>query len=677
MRTKPVTRKNKTAIELAQEELRYAKEEAERAKEEALKAKEQAESLAQFPLHNPHPLLKIDVDKAKLLFVNPAGYNSYSDLLTLGLKHPLLKDVHEIALRAFVQNKPFTREITVGDITYNQTIAPNVMEEERTATIYCYDISQLKETEARLRAERRKAEQANHAKGDFLANMSHELRTPMNGVLGMAGLLMNTKLDKEQEEYVSTIRKSGESLLLLLNDILDFSKIDAGELSLEEAPFDLHHTMKATAGLLEPLAKEKNIDFDVTINPACARFVLGDSARLRQIVTNLLSNALKFTSEGYVKLDVSSQRRDATTIDVIFRVDDTGIGIPDEKLDTIFNKFTQADESTNRRFGGTGLGLAISKQLCEMMGGRIGVESVEGAGSSFWFCIPMTLATAQHIKHLEQEEKRRIATKKRPDESYDFSQKSVIVIDDHPINLLFAKKLLDKFGFGLVDTAIDGKSALDMIKTGNYDIIITDCQMPEMDGYQVTRMIRERETDSKNTDMTPIIAMTANALIGDKEKCLASGMNDYVSKPISEIQLHEVLAKWLSCGAMCDVTFPIPQKNLSQPTTALDEPPVDLERLRMFLDGDPEEEQEIINMFLSHGQQTLHEIQQAFAAHNDEEWRANSHKLKGSAMNFGANQLAKLCFEAETHPKSSEDNKKQLLSAIESEMIKIQHYLQS
>jgi PAS domain S-box-containing protein len=388
---------------------------------------------------------------------------------------------------------------------------------------------QLQRAKVEAEEARRAAEAANHAKGQFLANMSHEIRTPMNAVIGMTELAMDTELDATQREYLEIVKSSANSLLQVIDDILDFSKVEAGKLAIESTVFSLREVVTSAVGALAARAREKKIALNHSIDGTIAAELLGDPLRLRQILINLLGNAIKFTETGTVELRVALEENGGDGSLLRFAISDTGIGITKDKQSQIFDAFTQADASTTRRYGGTGLGLAICSRLVQLMGGRIWVESEVGRGSTFSF-------TARFAAYMQSR-----ASDVAPAAPIDAVPLFLLLAEDNAFNQRVAVGLLEKKGHR-VEVVGDGRGAVDLSARHSFDAILMDVQMPEMDGLQATRMIRQREAESGSARQ-PIIGLTAHAMQGDRERCLEAGMDGYVAKPIQPAVLYAALAE--------------------------------------------------------------------------------------------------------------------------------------
>ncbi|MEQ1485464.1 ATP-binding protein [Methyloglobulus sp.] len=519
-----------------------------------------------------------------------------------------------------------------------------VQVQDRTAELSKKN-NELQQVAAEALLAKEQAEAASLIKSQFLANMSHEIRTPMNAVLGMADFLWHSDLKDEQRRSVEVMKQSSTLLLSIINDILDFSKIESGNLTLSLTKFVCHDLLRDSFGLLKLEAQSKGLVYRLQLNTELPDVLIGDTVRLSQILVNLLSNAVKFTAQGEVTLSVSIQPQPKHKVRLYCEVTDTGIGIPADKLNLIFNAFSQADNSMTRIYQGTGLGLAIAKQLVQLMEGQIGVNSQPGIGSSFWFWVDL-------------EKSKGILKTFKPSANFRFNAR-ILVAEDYPANQLVVQRFLEDLGCQ-VHLVSNGFEAVKALKKKPFDLVFMDCQMPFMDGYQASEEIRLNELSSDLGKHIPIIALTAHALTEDEAKCKEAGMDEWVTKPFTRQDLSKALQKWLpeelvisdQPALKTDISTLAKASNVVEDTTAIN---MKFFTQQFKLDNidDLAFITSLTQAFQQNAAQTLSNLQQSIENEDAEQIRKLAHGLKSLSTNVGSGKLTELCMTMEQAGKSN------------------------
>lgn len=535
------------------------------------------------------------------------------------------------------------------------------------------DITQQKEKELKLRQAKREADQASKAKSDFLANMSHELRTPLNSILGLTKIMLHEdKLDPESRENLMIVDKASGALLNTVNDILDLSKIEAGHIELVRKPFNASGLILSLVDQIRPLASKKGITVLNNARQIPALYLMGDEFRLFRILMNLAANAIKYTEKGHVDINLRYENIPDGKIAFICEINDTGIGIPADKIDKIFQKFSQADETIERRYGGTGLGLSITKQLTEIMGGKIKVQSIVGQGSSFTITIPF-----ERTDRINDAPLHKSVTEPRRVERSPIRNASILIAEDHEFNKMLIAKMMARLGCDNFTLVENGQMALDAYRTRPWDLILMDLHMPEMSGHQAAQAIRDIESELKISARIPIIAMTADVMPGTREDCMRSGMDDYISKPIDEYYLRSVLSNWFDLEEIGTVPENERKHDIEtviiKPTNPSGDqsPPADLKIINDYAGGNLDVVKQLATTFLDKTDADLRILESAISAAERKLWCDTAHKIKGSAGYMGAETLRRLCEQAQTMLKESNETRMDIFREISEEYARV------
>jgi len=558
------------------------------------------------------------------------------------------------------------------------TIVETAVGDEKLFIGLILDMSEQMQREDHLKQAKEEADKANQAKSDFLANMSHELRTPLNSILGLTRLFLeDNSLSNDNKDMAQTIYKAATNLLENVNDILDISKIESGNLTLEEINFNFKNVVDNVVETTLPIARENGIYLNCFYLNENLPDLVGDPFRLTLVLTNFISNAMKYMHDGEIdifkngeediEIIVDSKTLADNKIEIHCTVNDTGIGIAEDKLESIFDKFIQADLSTTRKFGGTGLGLAITKELVEKMGGTIGVNSKLGEGSSFWFKIPFPMAQQNSASSpLSLRHERRKRKRSRQETKIPVQKAKILVAEDHLLNQDFIIRLLKRMGYKNIDLVENGLLAEEFFENNTYDLILMDCHMPEKNGYEATKAIRQ--CGAANAETIPIIAVTADAMKGTKEKCLHAGMDDYISKPIDAYDLKTIMEQW--------IIFTAQAKNKIANNNKRQKAPVDMDVLKQYADTN-EEIDYFKNMFLQQCEDSLQTLEENCQDGPNKQWVESAHKLKGGTGMFGAKRLYKICAAAQTMENATKQERKLILKDMMHEYKAVKDFLKS
>jgi PAS domain S-box-containing protein len=615
---------------------------------ERKRAEEQLRKLS-YAIEQSPTMITITDKNGYLEYINPRltqirGYTpaevigKHSSIMGMNQPHP--QESPEF-VKTILNEKEWQGEILSskknGEVFWEKCAISPIKNQDGIITHYLKvgeDITKRKQEEQELQKAKAEAEAANRSKSQFLADISHEIRTAMNCINGMTELLFTTEISPSQKEYLELIKSSSDSLLNLINDILDLARIEAGKLRLEQKSFDVKKLTQEIIKIYRIQARQKGLQFNYNIAPEVPADLTGDPGRLRQVLANILGNAIKFTEQGGVSLKIEVQKESVIAMHVLFVVSDTGIGIRQDKMDLLFKNFSQVDSSTKSSHIGSGLGLAICKQLVELMNGRIWVESEAGVGSTFSFMVPFLRSKTAAALGTIRNQPLGFPDKKIEDFS---GQIKVLVVEDHPVNQRFVSLILQKIG-AKVTLASSGVKALEILETGSFDLILMDVQMPEMDGYETTIRIREKER--LTTRHTPIVALTAYAMEGDKQQCLAAGMDSYLSKPINAAKLYSLIAHILKNKLY--------QDSLTQP------PPIDLTATLRIVDGDFQLVGELVSSFKNDCPQRLAELVKTHQEGDLAKLMHLAHRLKGALSYFGAEKALLLTGKLEQLSQSNQ-----------------------